>query len=153
MSKPKIFSQMEQSGSFWITKDNWRKLSGNDIKAYYDKNIPVYINGNFGGSTDTSKYLINNITTNGSQGLLMYGSCIKDGEVKCITLKFYDATIHMDDATSTSYTITDKTGDTMLGSLKAKAGIDNARQMRNITLATTEPTSGEVGDIWIQYEE
>lgn len=151
MSKPKIFQQMEEAGSFQITKNNWRTITGNDIKAYFDKNIPVYFNSI--SETNNYKWLITSIETYGNNGFIMKGSYTKDNILYQCSLIFNDATAHMDDAQAIPCTITNKTGDTMEGSLLAKAGIANSRQMRNITLSTAEPSSGENGDVWIQYEE
>lgn len=150
MSKPKIFQQMESAGSFWITDDNKSTLTCQDIYDKFQANIPVFYK-----ESGIGLYQLNTCReqTPGGNQIFIFNRT-KGNEVYSITfMGASDSLISELTLNNSSYTITNKSGDTMTGSLLAKAGIANSRQMRNITLSTAEPSSGENGDVWIQYEE
>lgn len=154
MSKPKIFEQMESAGSFWITDENKESINYEDIYNKYTNNIPIFLHIN--DTTNDYIYQLIQCTYNNLYSLLFSvttGDKTSYLAIEDTTGIFYqDLVMAMDEQV---YTVTNKSGDTMIGSLLAKTNTTFTRQMRNITISTTEPTSsdGYTGDVWIQYEE
>lgn len=156
MSKPKIFQQMESAGSFWITDDNANNITLIEIYNKYHSHIPVFL-----CMDDTGKNLYQLVNCRLSSGTYTCEFSRTNGtttayvKIKGSANDIFNTNYNNSEGLSSSglFHITNKTGDTMTGSLLAKAGIANSRQMRNITLSTAEPSSGENGDVWIQYEE
>lgn len=153
MSKPKIFQQMESAGSFWITDDNKNTVTFQNIIDKFNTNIPVYYVQSLGTNNKQIYFLIS-VNVSATENSFFLFSNFGEDIVETYTFSTRDinSTIGNSSPTTQSIKITNKTGDTMEGSLLAKAGIANSRQMRNITLSTAEPSSGENGDVWIQYE-
>lgn len=158
MSKPKIFQQMESAGSFWITDDNIDTITLQNVYNKYTANIPVFLKASIPLNSELKTYQLTYCTLANSAITVIF-TTVQDGEIISIAPNSFSTTttlrsvLNTTRATPNSKTITNKSGDTMEGSLLAKADIANSRQMRNITLSTAEPSSGENGDVWIQYEE
>ena len=156
MSKPKIFQQMESAGSFWITDNNMDDITFKQVATKFRNNIPVYLIRDSQTIYTLSyiSYLEEGYTSDEGLLLLIF-SCTEENSISVYQLTGRNSkTINQSEANySKSEVLVSKSGDTMTGSLLAKANIANSRQMRNITLSTAEPSSGENGDVWIQYEE
>lgn len=153
MSKPKIFQQMESAGSFWITDNNANNITYQNVIDKFNVNIPIYYARSIGTSGKQVYFLVSATIADESPYLIFSNFGDDIVETYTFTAKNVNSTIGNSSPQLYNVRITNKSGDTMTGSLLAKANIANSRQMRNITLSTTEPSSGENGDVWIQYEE
>lgn len=135
MAKPRIFQQMEEANTSFYAIFN--QTTYNEIKNAYDAGKAIGCKYN--GSISTN--FIN------SESAFFFVFIIQGEGTKMIHINSNNVWTAEE---VTAFVL--KSGATMDGSLIAANGLDNSRQMRNISLSSEEPSGGQVGDIWIKYE-
>ena len=135
MAKPRIFQQMEEANTSFYAVFN--QTTYNEIKNAYDAGKAIGCKYNSSISTN----FIN------SESAFFFVFIIQGEGTKMIHIDSNNAWTAEE---VTAFVL--KSGATMDGSLIAANGLDNSRQMRNISLSSEEPSGGQVGDIWIKYE-
>lgn len=119
------------------------------LKLYGSATKPTYNGTNLVLNTDISSFITgtDSTATDSDIGQTFAGHTISEFLLNTSAVSTY---LSKTDATSTYLP---KTGGTLTGTLTAQNNTAyTTKQVRNITVSTSEPSGGSNGDIWIQYE-